>query len=193
MVKRETEPDDPEPDDPDPTDPDPEGKAVTPPEPAALGEVDAERMGKALEKANTTYRNALGRIDGLEFDAFAECEKCNGMGFVPPNLEPAPDVLDAPDKVRCHGCNGWGVQATPSLAATHDFEQCITCTGNGWVIKAIEAAQPVYPIHNIPPIQTAPAGYTSDANGLPPQPTTDAWQRPVGHPHFGVPPASLGV
>jgi hypothetical protein len=193
LVNRETEPDDDEGEgdgDDEPTEPDPEAKA---PEPPAMGEVDVERMGKQVERANKTYRAALGKVEGLEFDAFAECEKCNGMGFVPPDFVAPPELLPAPDKALCDGCNGWGVQTTPSLNEQHAVEQCIVCNGNGWRLQAIPEPAPAFSGGNFPAINTAGYPGAGDANGLPMPAPTDAWQRPLGHPHFGVPPASLGV
>lgn len=193
IVRRETEPDDDGDEgdgDDEPTEPDPEAKAAEPP---ALGEVDVERMGKQVERANKNYRSALEKVEGLEFSAFAECATCNGMGFVPPNFVAPPELVAAPDKALCHGCNGYGVQTTPSLNEQHQLEQCVVCNGNGWKLQAIPEPQP-QPAYmpNVPPITTAAQG-PGDANGLAMPATTDAWQRPVGHPHFGIPPASLGV
>lgn len=193
LVKRETEPDDDEGEGDGDEEGDAETKASAPAEPQAMGEVDAERMGKQVEKANTAYRNALGRIDGLAFDAFAECGNCNGMGFVPPDFTPPPPLLDAPDKALCDGCNGYGVQLTPSLDEHHRLEQCVSCQGNGWKIRPIPEPQLAFQ-------STAQgAGFSTGgvtiaaANGPQAAPPRDAWERPLGHPHFGIPPAQLGV
>lgn len=176
-----------EPDDGDSGSGDPGAPDGEPGEPAP----DAEAIQRAVEKAHTTYEKALAKIDGLAFDQMVECDRCGSMGYHPPQVLVLPEPKPAPDRETCPDCDGLGQVLSGAKNELHYLEQCNRCNGNGWVSKARDAQY-------TPPPNGAP-GALAMTPGAPdpygtPSPSTmplDAWQRPFGHPHYGVPPAAI--
>ncbi len=191
-------PDDPEPEETEPeqpAEPEPEGEPT-------VGEAEMKKANRAIED----QRVRLAKIVGQENVAH-ECLLCGGAGFVP-ELPPLgatlevvegdegvtlsilspgvpPDLNQAPDKARCPECSGRGMTATDSLVPAHIAEQCAKCNGNGWITIARDAPQ-----MNYPPPSTATT--VAPPNGQPMDIPADAWDRPYGHAHYGIPPSMVG-
>lgn len=184
----------------------PEPAPVSEPEPQGPptpGPDEIRKAERVIERARKQLADLFGR------EAVAEtCLLCSGMGHVPahpplgsmativqgeqglelawsePGGVPA-DMPAAPDKQRCPDCDGYGVSLTGARAEAQMVYQCSRCNGQGFVPKPIDS----------PP--AANGGYASPVSAsVPPDytlPATDAWGRPLGHQHYGTPPASIGV
>lgn len=183
--------------------PEPEPEAEEPEEgaePEALAQIGEAEIRRA-EKAREAQQRKLAGILGEEYVAH-ECLFCSGLGFTP---EPPPlgtvltvvqgeeglafeaqppqtsaPLLQAPDKAMCPECDGWGEVFSGSKAAHGAITPCSKCSGNGWV--------------QVPRVETAPAPIPPGIpGGAPPslEGVPDAWGRPYGHQHWGVPPAQI--
>lgn len=188
----------PEPD-PEPAPDEPEA----PPEPEAIA-IGPEEIAKA-ERARDAYRKKIGGILGDEAVEH-ECILCAGLGYLPalpppgvmftvvdteegPALHaeesPAPvPFKQASDKETCAECDGYGQTKTGAKAPGQEYWQCGKCGGSGWTMKQGEV-QPQAPPSYFPEMPAAPAPVLA-IDGPP-----DAWGRPPGHQHWGVPPASI--
>jgi len=169
-------------------------------EPQALAAIGPDEIRKA-ERARDGQRKRLAGILGEEYVAH-ECIFCSGLGFTP---EPPPagtvltvvqsedglafeaqappseiPLLQAPDKTMCPECDGWGEVFSGSKAPHGAITPCSKCSGNGWVMIARDepAGQPV--------TYVSPGVTTPVLQGV-----EDAWGRPPGHQHWGVPPAMI--
>lgn len=186
-------------------DDDEEGEAEAEPEqPSGLAPIGPEEIRKA-ERARSDQQKRLARILGAEYVAH-ECLFCTGLGFTPelppvgatfhivqgadgPTFEvqgPTDDIplLTAPDKTMCDECDGYGEVLTGSKAPHGMVAPCSKCAGNGWIMVARES--PVV-LDFSPALASPVAGVAvQGSNGAP-----DAWGRPAGHVHWGVPPASV--
>jgi hypothetical protein len=101
-------------------------------------------------------------------------------------MEPEPPRRKAEDVVMCDRCDGYGDLDYPTRNEHVKRQMCPKCTGQGYVPIA-PTEQPgagVVPIPGYTPPPPAPFG---DQSG------PDPWQRPPGHPHYGTPPAQVGV
>lgn len=170
---------------------------------ASVGEAEIRKAEKAIEAQRRKLAGILG--DGA---VAHECLFCTGLGFVPelpplgalaqvvdeggPALawsapgQPPADLLQAADKATCDACNGYGEQVTGSRNPHALTAPCGKCNGNGWM-GVIPPSQG----YTIPPVTTGPGG-------IPPAPSAplippDAWDRPQGHPHYGIPPSMVGA
>ena len=184
--------------------PEPEPAEEPPPEPGGLNEGEAEREFKKLEKLAQTYlTKAVAIADKLgipyqvcPLDAFPGLAIPRHANEVTSDIEaavlgligknPTPDLKIASDYARCEACDGWGevltgVQKEISRAAT-----CNACGGKGF--KTVFAPLPVSPPNGQAPYPGATQPYTPLPQGIP-----DAWQRPAGHPHWGLDPREIGV
>lgn len=173
-------------------------------EPEALAAIGEDAIKKA-EKARDAQRK---RLSGILGDAYVahECLFCSGLGYTPepPPLgarllivqtedglafeaEPPPTEIPlkaALDKSMCSDCDGYGEVLTGSKAPHGMVAPCGRCNGNGWVIVARpEPGGQVVALTSQPqPIPTP---------GMIAAGTPDAWGRPAGHQHWGVPPAQI--
>lgn len=163
-----------------------------------------EQLRKA-DRAIDAHRKKLGEILGAEYVAH-QCLLCAGVGSVsdlppvgtefaifeqegeviflvkPPTDEPAYRV--APDKEECPECAGLGMVLTGAKTEHGRVAPCGKCAGNGWIVKPRDAGpEPVgVGVLPVPPL-TEQAASLGLAN--------DAWGRPAGHQHWGVPPAQI--
>lgn len=173
--------------------PEPEGHAIGP-----------DELRKA-ERAIDSQRKKLAGILGDDYVSH-DCVLCGGIGFVP-ELPPigttftieegeagpvlraeAPlsdaDLLQAPDKGPCDECGARGFVLTGSKNPNAKMAPCSKCSGNGWVQKAREVPMQSF---GLAPNTTTGTPSPSAVAGMGP----DAWGRAAGHPHWGVPPASI--
>ncbi len=167
-----------------------------------IGEAEIRKA----EKAIADQRARLGKIVGDDMVAH-ECLLCTGIGFLPELPPPgatlevvatddglkldirAPGVpvelKDARDKGACDWCDGYGQVRTHSKNPNAAVASCSKCNGHGWVTVAADVPTNVY----VPPV-AGQAG--NSANGQQMEVPNDAWDRPYGHPHYGMPPSMIG-
>lgn len=144
---------------------------------------------KAIEKVLTTYYNGVKRVLGEAADALIECPTCvdHLPGFVLELPTPVDELNEDPETKTCPQCGGKGSLKTGAAFGYVETaaRMCGMCAGQGFV----------------PKYQTPQAQQTVENGGVPPgymvadrdqMPTLDSWQRPIGHPHFGIPPSSIG-
>jgi len=173
-------------------------------EPEALVAIGPDEIAKA-ERARSAYRKKIGDILGAE-SVEHECLLCAGLGYLPAlpppgvtftivDTEDGPALLadeprhEPPYKVSevtetCAACDGYGLVLTGSKTEGGRLWQCSICGGSGHVAKA--GATPT--IDYAPNATASPVTVTIPA---PPDGVADAWGRPSGHQHWGVPPASI--
>lgn len=187
------------------TDEDEEGEAEeAEAQPEALAAIGPDEIRKA-ERAIEAERKKLAGILGDAYVAH-DCPLCSALGFLP-ELPPVgtqllvnegeagieflamppqatPDYVAAKDKGPCDWCNAEGFVTTGSRNPNAAVMPCSKCQGNGWVMVAVEA----------PPPAPSPVVTMQPPNGNPvyvPTIGPDAWGRPEGHVHWGVPPANI--
>ena len=181
----------------------PEDEPQEPQEPSSLTVV--EGIDKALEAESRRHRKALEKALGEQFADFDLCPLCQidgyamqyPLGAIGPEQRAAimtvmgeygdAALKEHPTEVRCEVCDGWGEMLNGSRNEAHRKSACQTCMGTGHVSKPV--ATNVQPLYSPPPVpwqtQAPQPDYT--------QPNTDSWGRPLGHQHFGLDPASVGV
>lgn len=201
---------------PAPPDPDEDHKeaqdAEPEPEPqeasAPASEKDIEKALKAVERAGTTYRNAIGRALGEDAQNLLPCPRCNapvaGLVF-PPELAPVDDETRAavlasigegaaavrklnPAKgvKECPTCGGWGKLAYPTKVPHVQEQTCPACNDTGYVTD--EQA-----VSNVTPIATTTTSTTTMAvAGRVPCPLCGQSIIP-GEGHWCMPAASQGT
>lgn len=155
-------------------------------QPAAPSEKDL----KALEREFERHEAALKRIMGADYERLSECPVCAGQ--IPGYVWEPPDQLAIyradPNKTTCPACDGYGQLRSGSRTAAA-LVMCMTCAGNGYV-ERVQAATAFAQ-------QVAGGGGSVPPGYLPPSseatPPLDSWGRTLGHPHFGIDPAQIGV
>lgn len=173
-------------------------------EPTAL--IDDAAIRKA-ERAIADQKTRLAKILGDEMVAH-DCPLCSALGYLPELPPPGatlevvetddgvsfnilapgvpPELKDARDKVACDWCDGYGQVRSGSKFPPAAVVPCTKCLGNGWQTVAADAPQTIY----VPsPTGAVPNGATNQPMQVP----DDAWGRPYGHPHYGMPPSMVGV
>lgn len=175
---------------------------------APKSEKEIEKALKAVERAGTTYRNAVSRAMGEDAQQLVPCPRCNapaaGLIFDPKlvavdddtreatlaslglGAENEPPLREAEGVEMCPRCDGHGQLKYPTRNVHVQTQMCPRCGGQGYVNKDEPQQQPVI---QFPTPQTAPntiAAWTPDA-------MPDSWGRPVGHPHYGQTPASINT
>lgn len=169
-----------------------------------LEPIGPDELRKA-ENAISAQRKKLAGILGESYVAH-DCPMCSSLGFVPelpppgtefalvPDEDGAPvlmakpplaeELQQAPDKGPCPECAALGSVKTGSKNPNAQVAPCSKCSGNGWVTIAREATQYAPP----PPLDGLGA---VPPPAPPPGVGIDAWGRPAGHQHWGVPPAQI--
>lgn len=174
----------------------------------AQSEKDIEAALKRLERAGTTYRNAVSRAMGETAQDLVECPRCNApaLGLIfPPDQVPVSDeqreavlasvgmgsarqrqLRPAQGVETCPSCGGEGALEYPTFVEHTKEQQCPKCLGSGYVTKN----EPQPNVVNFAPLPAAngQSEQSWQTQGLP-----DAWGRPAGHQHYNVPPASVGA
>jgi hypothetical protein len=194
----------PEADDSDAPEPEPEPQEAS----APASEKEIEKALRAVERAGTTYRNAVDRALREDAQALLPCPRCNapvaGMIF-PPELAPvddetrasvlasigedteaAPPLREAEGVVMCARCDGWGELTFPTRREHTKKQSCPACNGSGYTLAP-------EPASNVSPIVTTTAT-TSSAN-VNVIPSCDRCGQPgmQGQPHWCVPAVSVGA
>jgi hypothetical protein len=189
----------PEPDeDPDELEPEPE------PEPEPVTEARIREIQRKTNAEDERHEKRLREIMGDLFEGYEPCPLCLSSGFLMPFPPGAFDPEQAravelamgagesvprkkhPTKVRCEACDGWGELDTDSRRPEYARDACLVCNGFGTVDSALQSSegQLVTPAQWTPPPAYEPT---------PPPPNADGWGRPMGHPHWGVPPSQVGA
>ena len=170
-----------------------EAETETEPEPEPAPEPEPEPPApptdKAIERVLTTYYNGIKRVLGPAAEEMHPCPSCADQlpGFVLSLPTPVDELNEDPETKTCPQCAGKGSLKTGAAFGYVETaaRMCGMCAGQGFVPKFTNTE-----------IQR-----TMDNGGIPPgymvadremMPTLDSWQRPMGHPHFGIPPSSIG-
>lgn len=185
-------------------DPDAEPDAAAQAEPTPRTQKEIEAVQRALEKQADRHTKRVREIMGDDFAMLVPSPVdwtpgfiFNVPGMLPDDEQVAAfdailgrgahaDLREAEDAEGCDKCNALGEVLTGSRKPGQETKPCSACTGTGWKVKAA----PLAPVAPMPTPQT----YN------PPQPTgtghtfgADQWGRPVGHLHYGIPPAQVGL
>lgn len=173
-------------------------------QPEALAAIGPDEIRKA-ERAIEAERRKLAGILGDAYVAH-DCPLCSALGFLP-ELPPVgttllvnegeagveflamppqatPDYIAAKDKGPCDWCNAEGLVTTGSRNPNAAVMPCSKCNGNGWVMIAVPEPAPAAPTYVPAPTPNGAPVYQQTLG-------PDAWGRPEGHAHWGVPPANI--
>ena len=186
--------------------PEPEPEPETPAQAAApqLTEQEAEREFAKLEKSAATYlEKALVSSTKLGIPV-ESCPLCTFPGLAIPRQEHEvtsdvvarvlaligrnvePEYKPSQAYIRCEACDGWGDVLTGAQKDVSRTAMCVQCGGKGYVNNVQPIAPPPPP--NGASFPGAAVSYSPLAGGSP-----DAWNRPAGHPHWGLDPSTVGV
>lgn len=189
-----------------------EEAAEGPPEQAepaeGLTEAQAEAIFASIERENTRHAREVEKRAGPMFGDLVPCPACTAgggpTGFIFPMLpepeqtmrrqgvlmalggEPEAAYVEDDETQTCDKCQGLGKTLTGSHAPGQETRVCPRCNGQGWKAK-VYAAPPVAPASLWQPVPTDNGVAAPQIGPL------DAWQRPQGHPHYGVPPSQIGA
>jgi len=179
-----------------------EGHAT--PAPEQLTEAQVEARSKAWDRERDRHMRELEKRWPERYKESEACILCQGHGLYYATLpEPfhtqrrqfimsalgenvPPAYRDHPTEELCEQCAGWGKLATGSHVVGQDLLNCPACAGTGHKAKQQPMPQVVQFQPSAPPPHVPPPAFQSQ-QGL------DAWQRPPGHPHYGIPPSAVGV
>lgn len=156
-------------------------------EPPSGHQVDVAKVEKELER----HRRELGKLFGPIFAEMQPCTRCGDSlpGFEPPDA--GPQLAASTTTEPCPTCNGFGLVRSGSHNPAFELIDCTDCMGKGYrqVSVSVGGASIL-----AQPGQNAGNAIVLDphAAGAPPLPP-DAWGRPSGHPHYGIPPANVGA
>lgn len=184
------------------TEPDAADTGESAPEPSsATVTSDLDKRLTAESKRHTT---ALEKAYGQLWPDRFPCPLCETEGFLTPWPEGSmpddqaeavaalagtltgPELKADPRSIRCEACDGWGDVSTGARREVNATAPCPACSGKGYQNEADRVS-------------------ATFANGQPPTlayvpppafPVTgelDQWNRPAGHPHFGIDPVYVGV
>lgn len=184
--------------------PEPEPEPAPEPAPEPPSDLAAEEDFKKLERAAKSYRTAAEKALAAGRLPFEPCPCCQQPNLVLP-FNPndaddqmrkaavemyfgagAPDYKASTDVETCTACDGWGDVLSGSRHPTHLTKACTKCGGMGYQNKETVISQ--YVLAPPEPYPGSSLTYTPVPMGMP-----DAWQRPAGHPHWGLDPASVGL
>lgn len=111
-----------------------DGAQPPPPLPAPAEQPPGEPTDKelrALDREQTRHVAKVHEIMGAHVAGFAECEKCGGLGLMPPGPQPRSHEYF----IACPTCNGYGEVFTGSLRAGRESTDCPGCGGSGYLEK----------------------------------------------------------
>lgn len=186
-----------------PDEPDEEEQAdeeEPPAEPSSLATV--QEIDKALTAEQKRHAKALAKALGPQWADFEQCPLCQvdgyamayGAGEIGPEQRAAilavmgdadvPDYKDHPTEGRCDTCDGWGEMTNGSRREGQGLSACPDCFGTGHKGKVV----PQPNVFTLP--QTAEQGAWQPPPP-PSAPNVDTWGRPMGHPDWGLDPASV--
>lgn len=187
-----------------PGEPDESQPAEPAEQPQPPTDAQIEALVKAWERERDRHMRELSKRDADRYAVSEVCPLCDGHGvffrdipepdatFRRQYIEQAlggaaePDYLEHPDVEPCDTCGALGELRTGSKVPGQERLPCRACNGQGHKPKLTLAPQPaqiVTPVQPVapPPVQPGQVG------------PLDPWQRPVGHPHYNIPPAQVGA
>lgn len=176
------------------------------PEPEPLTQERVEALFASLAREDQRHAREVEKRAGPMFADLAPCPACGPtagfvFGAMPPQeaeavLARVRDALgfadgsqyrEATDKATCDACDGWGLTRTGSKVEAQAALPCSACNGQGWTHRLSGAQPPQFPpLQQVPNLVAPPQ---TNGGGI----VTDPWNRPQGHPHYGVAPELVGV
>jgi hypothetical protein len=164
--------------------PEPEPEPEPTPEPVAVAApVDQDK----IERAVKTYMTSMARAFGDSADQLQPCTRCSGelLGFEP--QQPPIELKQAPDLEACTMCEGLGQFLSGAKLGEFIAVSCSRCNGKGYIPRSLETPAPSLNYTWTPPPQADPypgfgIAFVPMVGGSP-----DQFQRPAGHPHYGLP------
>lgn len=181
-----------------------EEEALAEPAEPQMTEQEAEREFKKIEQAAQRYLKSAMPIAAKLGMPVEPCPLCTFPGLALPRTanEVGSDVegavlrligKNAPQEFkettqyhRCEQCDGWGEVLTGAQKEISRTAPCGPCGGKGYLMGAIIV--PPTPAANGTPFPGAGVAFQPLPAGL-----LDQWNRPAGHPHWGLDPASIGT
>lgn len=103
-------------------------------DPAEGLEEPTGHMLAALDQAKFDHVKHVHEIMGGFVEGFETCDKCVGLGLVPP----APPVRGHEFFKACATCNGYGQLMTGSLSEQHAAIECVDCGGRGFLERMVD-------------------------------------------------------
>lgn len=187
------------------TEPEPEAEPEPEPEPVEPDEAALAAQDRALSSEDTRHQKALGKAYGDAWPEHVRCALCDGVGFLNPELAMSlnnaqweqllqvavmlvtDEYVQDPNYEMCPNCMGKTKTRSGAQDAEHYLKLCDVCSGNGYIGR-----QPKLP--TLTPISpngeaTGPSMPVIPSYGAPGP--DDAWGRPSGHSHYGIPPAMV--
>jgi hypothetical protein len=187
-----------------PTEPEPEPEQPGEPAPEPPTQAQLEKMMDKLSKEDERHAKRYAEVLGDQFAMMMPCPRCLESGHIyPPEVAPVdpdqlaavdaslgrdvmPELLQAKDAERCQDCDGRGMVKTGAQNETGAAKVCTPCGGQGWVTPSGNAPSGTATV-TLHPLEN---GNPDDADATP---MPDRWGRPIGHPHWGQDPATIGV
>lgn len=99
---------------------------------AEAAQLSIEKALRRFERENERHAHELARIMGPDFEAFAECIGCQGVGFAPVS-----GVQFDPDLEKCERCQGHGQMLTGAVNEMNVVRDCLACGGRGYTEKIV--------------------------------------------------------
>jgi hypothetical protein len=172
--------------------------------PSPRSQADIEKIQQQLEKEAARHDKRVREIMGDDYALLvpSPIDWTPGYLFNVPGMLPFDEQVaqldailgrgsdvelrEADDAEGCDKCNALGEVLTGSRKPGQETKPCSACTGTGWrtKLRAVEASAAVTYTNNT----TGNAG-----NMVGSIPVADRWGRPVGHPHYNMEPASVGL
>jgi hypothetical protein len=121
----------------------------------------------------------VANIAEVPDEAWTQLQQIAGVEVVPP-------FAKAKGVVACSECNARGQVEYPTFNEHMKYQTCLTCAGNGYLPEQ-QAEAPAAPVVQLPSFPSATPPLPQPFAGA------DQWGRPVGHPHYNVDPATIGV
>lgn len=163
-----------------------------------------EKTYRAIRTKAENYTKAQSALLAETGIPWEQCPTCQVAGFVAP-FDPndaddwsrkqitdayfggtEPEYKPAPHSDMCATCDGEGQVLSGAKRRESRLIACPDCSGLGYRVKATPPPPPApttYAQPGVTPPGVAPAELQAP----------DLWQRPYGHPHYGQPPALVGV
>lgn len=145
-----------------------------------------EESQEAFETEMERHATVMLFLFGEDAARFEPCPTCMASGFALRDRDKPPELVHHPRTRICELCHGLGQMSTGSRMQGQEQLACPGCNGQGFTYPPELASAP---------LGNEPAPPQQPALGFTPAPAAilDAWQRPAGHPHFGIEPSKVGV
>jgi hypothetical protein len=189
-----------EPDAPEPDAPEPQPEPEPEPQPAPPTAKELETLGRKIDAENERHAKRLQELYGAMWADLNPCPLCDGEGHTAPipleQRDPAqveavhaalgeheqPELMPMEGVERCPKCDGWGHVESPSRNEENRIKPCLECQTRGY--REVMPGAVNYPM----PV-AVPAPYANGTNPPAVVGQLDNWNRPFGHPHYGIEPS----